>query len=712
MSRESQVVVPQNCGCPPGYVDIGSGICQLIEAIPATPPSQPIGVVDIDSAQNVHILYGAIIFENITLKQWPIMASPQGNINPPNTNFYTNTKLSVSGPNPNPYLPGGLPYTSLNPGTDGINYTGGLGPNGEHAKIIKPIPAGWPFITSAPNTYPYQSRALRESTITSGVLNYGIGAHILPLQQIMGAPWRDNTTNWLDQVGIQPDICVQCDPSGTSATCYHCSRWYGFVHCVQINQQKTYYVAVAANNAYRFFMNDDLVVEFNVGDGLEPSLANVSIFPITLPAGTHVFRVDMLNYLSNGGLGFDIYDCSLAQLQGASSMAELLSYTVFSAKDRVGGIFDSSTAPNQGYTCPEGYIYSNCDGPQCIQIVSEDVQPFNVKLTPCCGDQLLSFVIEKTESFPTEIVPGQTICTTDLDDSIQCWFIENTCDPINFTNPVTVTGIYANCSKCYVECTQCIDEYYTLNDCCTNEPYKDNQGDVMIFNYIGVSDNGNTPESLAGLIVTEVRNNLDVIIAEGCLILTIISINDFPVNNTIINWNKPFSEVNTVPTCEDCKACRTCYQLTNCDEPLEILITETDLSLFVNNVISIEGCKDKCWTVTLAADCNDCQGPVTIIDSFDDCIECLPQPEPIVPAPLLNPRAVKPGYKTPGCSPEYTEKVNCAFGEMMNKQMLTTRYGIETCCENSDTDWEIKKELLDFEAIKDINLTPYTNESL
>ena len=70
------------------------------------------------------------------------------------------------------------------------------------------------------------------------------------------------------------------------------------------------------------------------------------------------------------------------------------------------------------------------------------------------------------------------------------------------------------------------------------------------------------------------------------------------------------------------------------------------------------------------------------------------------PAPI-NTRFVAPGYKTPGCSPEYTERINCAFGKLMYDKMLVSRYGITPCCEDTDTDWQIKKALLDFEAIKD-----------
>lgn len=890
-----------DCGCPTGFTLIEGGICQKIETISPTTPSSPVTVGAIVDNQFYYAKYGAIVYEDITLKQWPILASPQALINS------TNSVIPSSGPNPNPFIPGGVPYTSLNPGTDGINYTGGI-ISGRHAKVIKALPSGWPGIAPLPFTNPLTGRALRESTITSGVLNYGIGNPVFPQFQLMGAPWRTVTSNWLGTRGIQPynagPPATPCDCGG----CYNCEEWYGFTHCVTINTTKTYYVAVASNNSYRFFMNGNLVVEFNVGDGDEPTLNTVSIFPITLPAGTHVFRVDMLNYTGDGGYGFDIYDCTLAQLQGLTSTGELDLYSVFSAYSRIGTFFDVSTAPNDGYSCPAGYVYSNCnDEPQCIKITTEEVLPVNYKLTPCCGNDPTTYVVEFNEDFPQlPIIPGTTVCIKDIDPNIGCWLIQTTCDEVNYNDPIVVDGTYINCEFCYSDCQNCIDFYFVLKDCCFNEPISDNNGPIL-YNYTGTSNAGITPESIGHQTVTKTEGKEGQLI-EGCFYLEEVSSADFP-DSTVERWIDVFyTNVETVPTCIDCIDCRTCYLLTNCENSQETIVTNSDLEQYVNYVVHIEGCEDKCWKIEVNDDCVGCIGPVVVltdklcppkevpgkvcsyqasqndirdllfftivingttytiqydggdvaeiladlnnlglgewtlgvfsptdarffvvgqntygelcatfsndptpitdcssvtcqtasvkydyenlvrkpglgrycitIDSVEycqtspqqlrdvasmliyfnslglgtfsanftgpptyetyitvignheygdikviqegfffysntampiiafepDCACCLPKPAPAPPL-VLKTRAVMPGYKTPGCSPEYTEKVNCAFGQLINKQVLSLRYGLQTCCDDTETDWEIKKELLDFEAIKDQYLT-------
>jgi hypothetical protein len=905
MSRPSGgnniVLNSQNdCGCPTGFTLIEGGICQKIETINPTTPSSPVTVGAIVNNQDYYVKYGAIVYEDITLKQWPIIASPQATIGS------TNSIIPASGPNPNPFIVGGASYTSLNPGSDGINYTGGI-IGGRHAKIIKALPPGWPGIAPIPPTTPLTGRALRESTITSGVLNYGIGNPVTPQFQLMGSPWRTNSTNWLGSRGIQPynagPPATPCDCGG----CYNCEEWYGFTHCVTINSTKTYYVVVSSNNSYRFFMNGNLVVEFNVGDGDEPTLNTVSIFPITLPAGTHVFGVDMLNYTGDGGYGFDIYDCTLAQLQGLTTTGELDLYSVFSAYSRIGTFFDVSTAPNDGYSCPEGYIYSNCNGePQCIKITTEESTPVNYKLTPCCDIDPTTYIVGFNEDFPQlPIIPGTTVCIKDIDEKIGCWLIETTCDEINYEDPITVDGVYVNCELCYSECQSCINFYFILKDCCFNEPISDNNGPIL-YNYTGASNDGITPESIGHKTLTRIEGKLGQLI-EGCFYLEEVNSTDFP-DSTKEEWIDVFYEADTVPTCLDCIDCRTCYLLTNCENPEETIVTNSDLSQYVNYVVHIEGCEDKCWKIEVSQNCNDCKGVVTIItdnicppketpgkvcsyqasqndirdllfftivingttytipydggdvpeiladlnnlglgdwtlgifsptdarffvtgsntygqlcatfsndpqpivdcvnavcesvsvkydyenfirgvgsgrycitiDSVEycqssaqvlrsveqmllyfnslglgtftanytgaptyetyltvigdheygdlriiqegsffysnvatpiisyvpDCDCCLPKPAPAPPL-VLKTRAVLPGYKTPGCSPEYTEKVNCAFGQLMNKQMLSVRYGLQTCCDDTETDWEIKKELLDFESIKDQYLT-------
>ena len=96
-------------------------------------------------------------------------------------------------------------------------------------------------------------------------------------------------------------------------------------------------------------------------------------------------------------------------------------------------------------------------------------------------------------------------------------------------------------------------------------------------------------------------------------------------------------------------------------------------------------------TIVLTPTCNTITTP--------PCDLCLPQPEPEAPV-VLNTRFVKPGYSTPFCSPEYTERVNCNYGDQLYNKMLSARYGLTVCCDESFDKWLIKKELLDLDSIR------------
>jgi hypothetical protein len=65
------------------------------------------------------------------------------------------------------------------------------------------------------------------------------------------------------------------------------------------------------------------------------------------------------------------------------------------------------------------------------------------------------------------------------------------------------------------------------------------------------------------------------------------------------------------------------------------------------------------------------------------------------------PRAVKPGFYTPGCPPEYTVKTSSMYAEQVYDEMVSIRYGINICCDHDIDKWDIKKQLLEFKAIYD-----------
>jgi len=167
--------------------------------------------------------------------------------------------------------------------------------------------------------------------------------------------------------------------------------------------------------------------------------------------------------------------------------------------------------------------------------------------------------------------------------------------------------------------------------------------------------------------------------------------------------NIPITITETYDGCPYCNP--SCYKLTNCQDSNDYVVTQQDFSDYIDDIVTLEDCPDKCWIVSLLPDCIG-QNPViisTVVESFDDCVTCLPVVPPI-PIPPLNIRSVKPGYNTPSCDPEYTERVNCTFSNIIYKNMLELRYGITTCCSEELTKWDIKKQLLDLKALYDEDL--------
>lgn len=155
---------------------------------------------------------------------------------------------------------------------------------------------------------------------------------------------------------------------------------------------------------------------------------------------------------------------------------------------------------------------------------------------------------------------------------------------------------------------------------------------------------------------------------------------------------------------DDCPTCITkCYFLVDCINPNNFLVVSNDFAQYVGQIIKLEDCPDTCWIVSVSDNCDNSVCVSDVISTFTTCVECLPPAPP--PTPFeLHPRKVKPGYDTPGCSPEYTENVNCNFAEQSYNTMLIDRYGLTICCEPDRIKWDIKKQLLDFKTIYDPSL--------
>ena len=214
---------------------------------------------------------------------------------------------------------------------------------------------------------------------------------------------------------------------------------------------------------------------------------------------------------------------------------------------------------------------------------------------------------------------------------------------------------------------------------------------------------------------------------------------------------------------DDCEACKTTYYLLeDCANIEANIVTFTDLSAYVGQIITLEWCPTTCWEVSVSSTSTGAGLLGDIQNEFDTCLECLTsfpcvcsriknhdtvahnydyldcdgevQTITLLPGqrsericlahwlssystdyveyfgnctdgecpPQIYPkRSVRPGYVVPICSTEKYEKITCRAAEILYKSVLELRYGISNCCPEENDKWLIKKELIDLEALRD-----------
>ena len=383
------------------------------------------------------------------------------------------------------------------------------------------------------------------------------------------------------------------------------NQWIGFTFCETLITTKTYYVGLAGDDSYRFYINGQLVIDHSsAGFGF----VDWKIFPITLNAGINIFDTRVYNTGGPTGLGFEVYDATLAELLAVTTAnstpgpTDLNQYIIFSTIDKIGQTWE--IGETSGYTCPNGYSLNTCDGIVCSQIAT-------IPQTPCFAWQI-------TFCDGTGLEP--IITSTDL--------------------TLYVGGVYTIC-------------YY--------------DGETSIC---------------------------------GCGSVTQIDAQEAPA------FTGTFSEI-AYDCCEKCM--QVCYLLTDCQGAVDPIITCTDLSNYVNQIVKLSNCGNICWIVSTSETCDGSILLGTVLEEFVTCEHCLPPP-PLPPVFDLHPRRIKPGYfSTNSCiTTEYMERVNCNFAKQVYDDMLIRRYGITVCCDHDVNSWDIKKQVLDLELLGDPSLCKST----
>jgi photosystem II stability/assembly factor-like uncharacterized protein len=149
-----------------------------------------------------------------------------------------------------------------------------------------------------------------------------------------------------------------------------------------------------------------------------------------------------------------------------------------------------------------------------------------------------------------------------------------------------------------------------------------------------------------------------------------------------------------------------CYELEDCAGIAVSIFTETDMSAFVGQVVTladetnheIEGC----WLVSLNGSCPDGE-IVSVYKCYDTCEDCLPA-EPAIKVP--KPRAVKPGYETELCDPAIVDKAVCDYSDLIYRQMMGRRYMIQNCCPKDDAQIIMTYYKIQAMLLKTTNPTP------
>jgi len=153
--------------------------------------------------------------------------------------------------------------------------------------------------------------------------------------------------------------------------------WYGGTALVNVPTTKTYYIILAADNKFRFKVDDVLVIESGVAQiGIQHTanpanytsqvFRQVHIYPIELEEGCHLITIEGLNEGSEGMFAGAILDNTDTEIRDATSYDDL--NFLYSTADTENFFLDDIS-----FNCPDGYVEIGsdfCD--ECRRIITQN----------------------------------------------------------------------------------------------------------------------------------------------------------------------------------------------------------------------------------------------------------------------------------------------------------------------------------------------------
>lgn len=500
-----------------------------------------------------------------------------------------------------------------------------------------------------------------------------------------GAPTFDGRFN---VVGITLDPNIPCASVGTTG-------FYGHVFCLTITSPTTYCFGFGGQKT-QIIINGGVFVNTTNQDIYQYEAWHV--IQLTLQPGTHIIQMNGAfgGITSCGpwtfptsvpgtdpGWAFEIYQATAAALSVMTSPAQLTPVTIFSTVNEFGQPIDygeaiwnyrcscSNTSP---LPCPTPFGQFNVVVPALDNCTVNALNPSGspsiyvchtydyTQATSCCFQLIdcenpANVIVTSTD---LTVYIGQVIT---IQEAAGCFVVGPAQDCTGSEVPVTIISNH-------VDCVSCVPKCFALTDCKGIQP--------------AIITNTNLASQLGNVITIEGSNTCWIVSnATSCVGAIAVAV--------------VYTYTGTNP-CYQCSP--TCYLLTDCENPSNTIVTSTDLSAVVGQVIQLTGCGPKaCWSVGVSPTCTGAIA-VSVDTTFATCAECLPI---VVPDPIIiHNRKVRPGYKVNGsCSPAYVDKVECGYAEEIFKVVKKRRYGISNCCGDDLVKYQIKKALLDLNMIYD-----------
>ena len=334
-------------------------------------------------------------------------------------------------------------------------------------------------------------------------------------------------------------------------------------------------------------------------------------------------------------------------------------------------------------------------------------------------DGIREHIYTTADSLSPYATLGQTVI---IEGYTNCWTVSNvvSCD---CAIDVVVLQAYDSCALCHP------NPNYKLTNC-------DDLGTIVY-----------TSSDLSDYVGQVIQREPD---CPGCWIIEEVN-GDIPSDTPVV----------ITEAFDDCEACKSIYYvLTDCTNSSNVAITNTDLSAYLNSIITLDWCPTTCWRVEVSSTSINSGNIGNISGQFESCVECLTSfpcvcsriknhddvsheyryvdctgevqlitigagersdriclthwltsfdtdyveyfgncIDGVCPPPVYPKRSLKPGYNTPHCSTWKYEEISCKAAEALYKQVLELRYGITNCCPEEDQQYIIKKELIDLQAL-------------